>query len=411
MDYRPRLIDARLERALAVFSAVSLVGPRASGKTTSASRRAASVARLDEPAAAALFNADVDRALAGRAKPALLDEWQEIPSVLGAVKRAVDHDRAPGQFLLTGSVSAEMDNATWPGTGRVIRLTMGTMTQREQRGLVDTRPTMRELLCGEVSMPPNPPDLIHYVELAQRGGFPEATMLTDHRDIRMWHDSYVEQLVNRDAMRIADGRDAARLRRYLQTWGLNSAGIVDDTTIYASAGIDRRTHLAYEQLLRNLFVAEIVPAWTSNRLKRLVLAPKRYLCDTGLMCAASRIGRLDILEDGNLLGRVIDTLVFNELRLHAAADDEPCSLHHLRTAGGRQEVDLVIEFDGGRVFGIEIKATAAPTAKDARHLRWMRAELASAFVGGVVFHTGPEIVRFDDNIVALPIAALWGARA
>ena len=49
-------------------------------------------------------------------------------------------------------------------------------------------------------MPPNPPDLIHYVELAQRGGFPEATMLTDHRDIRLWHDSYVEQLVNRDAM-------------------------------------------------------------------------------------------------------------------------------------------------------------------------------------------------------------------
>ena len=366
VDYRPRLIDARLERALAVFSAVSLVGPRASGKTTSASRRAASIARLDEPAAAALFNADVDRALAGRAKPALLDEWQEIPSVLGAVKRAVDHDRAPGQFLLTGSVSAEMDNATWPGTGRVIRLTMGTMTQREQRGLVDTRPTMRELLCGEVSMPPNPPDLIHYVELAQRGGFPEASMFTDHRDVRLWHDSYVEQLVNRDAMRIADGRDAARLRRYLQTWGLNSAGIVDDTTIYASAGIDRRTHLAYEQLLRNLFVAEIVPAWTSNRLERLVLAPKRYLCDTGLMCAASRIGRPDILEDGD---------------------------------------------PQGRVFGIEIKATAAPTAKDARHLRWMRTELASAFVGGVVFHAGPEIVRFDDNIVALPIAALWGARA
>jgi uncharacterized protein len=266
----------------------------------------------------------------------------------------------------------------------------------------------RDLLAGQVSLPSDVPDVVGYVDLALRGGFPEAAELTDHRDLRLWHDSYVEQLVSRDAMRIADGRDAARLRRYLQAWGLSSAGVVDDTTIHTAAGIDRRTHIAYEQLLTHLFVAEIVPSFTSNRLKRLVRAPKRYLCDTGLLCAASRIGRQDILDSGDLLGRVIDTLVFNELRLHAATDDDPSTLHHIRTAGGRNEVDLVVELDGGRVFGIEVKATAAPTAADARHLRWMRDELGPGFLGGVVFHTGPEIVRFDDDIVALPIATLWG---
>jgi hypothetical protein len=33
--------------------------------------------------------------------------------VLAAVKHAVDHDPTPGQFVLTGSVRAELGNETW----------------------------------------------------------------------------------------------------------------------------------------------------------------------------------------------------------------------------------------------------------------------------------------------------------
>ena len=356
-----------------------------------------------------LFVADVDRALTTRRQPALLDEWPEVPTVLGAVKRSVDRDSSPGQYLLTGSVTAELDAESWPGTGRVVRLEMAPMTRREQLGHIDRYPGIRETLSGMVEVRGDAPDITGYVELALRGGFPETAGLVDPRDLRLWHDSYVEQLVSRDATRIGSGRDAARLRRYLQVWALNSAGIVDDTTIYAMAGIDRRTHVAYEQLLTHLYIADIVPAWTSSRVKRLVLAPKRYLCDTGLMCAAARIGVNDVLGNGDLPGRVIDTYVFNQLKALVATDDEPCSLFHLRTAAGRHELDLVAEFDGGRVFGIEIKATSAPALDDARHLRWLRDELGSSFSGGVVFHTGPEILQLDAGIKALPIACLWGA--
>jgi uncharacterized protein len=408
MDYRPRLIDQRLERALRVFPSVSLVGPRASGKTTSAARLATSVTRLDVPATAAVFASDVDAALAVRARPALLDEWQHVPSILGAVKRAVDADSAPGQFILTGSVTAELDHDTWAGTGRVIRLSMGTMTRAETLGSIDALPALRAMLSGQVQMPTEVPDIVGYVDLALRGGFPEATVLDDWRDRRLWMDSYVDQLVNRDA--VADGRDAARLRQYLQSWALNSAGIVDDVTLYGAAGIDRRTHLAYEQLLVNLFVAQIVPAWTSNRFKRLVLAPKRYICDSALMAGSARIGRDDVLSNDDLLGRIVDTFVFNELSARVGADDDRATLHHLRTAGGRQEVDLIVEFDGGHLYGVEVKATSVPTPRHARHLIWMRDELGASFAGGVVLHTGPEIIELADRIIALPICALWGTR-
>jgi uncharacterized protein len=116
--YRPRLADEVLDEAMAAFSAVMVTGPRAVGKTTTAARLAAQVDRLDVADVAAIYRADPDAALRRASRPLLIDEWQVVPEVLGAVKRAVDNDRTPGQFLLTGSVSAETDMSTWAGTGR-----------------------------------------------------------------------------------------------------------------------------------------------------------------------------------------------------------------------------------------------------------------------------------------------------
>lgn len=107
-SYHPRMVDPLLAEILGEFPAVMLVGPRAVGKSTTAERYAASVVRLDRPNEAAIFQADPDAALRGLPEPILLDEWQEVPAVLGAVKRAVDSERRPGRFLLTGSVYADL---------------------------------------------------------------------------------------------------------------------------------------------------------------------------------------------------------------------------------------------------------------------------------------------------------------
>jgi len=407
MAYLDRLADDKLRQLLSVFPAVSIVGPRASGKTTSASRLAAEVVRLDEPRVANVFRADPDTALTGRAEPALLDEWQNVPEVLAAVKRAVDRRSQAGRFLLTGSVSAVLDAAAWPGTGRLVQVRMFGFSVRERLGLVADCPTLQEMLSGVSSLPSDRPDLGGYIDLALRSGFPEASRIADDSARRRWLDSYLYQLVARD---VAAGRDPERLTRYLQAWALNSAGSPDDTTIHVAAGIDRRTHLAYQQLLANLYVIEQVPAWASNRLKRMVLAPKRYVCDPALMAAAARFGRSDVLNDADLLGRLIDTFATAEIRAHLETEPGSPRLAHLRTPGGRQEIDLIIEYDGGRLIAIEIKATATPTFEDARHLAWLRQLLGDKFVGGTVLHTGPAVIALGDRISAVPICALWSTR-
>ncbi|MCB1285296.1 MAG: AAA family ATPase, partial [Microthrixaceae bacterium] len=130
-QYVRRFLDDELSEVIRVHPAVLVVGPRASGKTTTARRYAKSVVRLDRPAEAAAFVADADAALASFDEPVLLDEWQAVPGVLGAVKRAVDDDSRPGRFILTGSIRADLVAETWPGTGRLIRLDMWGLSERE----------------------------------------------------------------------------------------------------------------------------------------------------------------------------------------------------------------------------------------------------------------------------------------
>jgi predicted AAA+ superfamily ATPase len=112
--YVPRLVDELISDLLVEFPALLLVGPRASGKTTTVIRHARSVIRLDEPREAVVVEADPDAALRDRAEPVLIDEWQLVPSVLGAVKRAVDAAPRPGRFIVTGSVRGRLDSRPGP---------------------------------------------------------------------------------------------------------------------------------------------------------------------------------------------------------------------------------------------------------------------------------------------------------
>lgn len=406
--YRRRLVDDLIADLFAQLPALFIVGPRAAGKTTTAARYARTVVRLDREAEAVAFRADPDAALRGLAEPVLLDEWQMVPGVLGAVKRAVDVRPDPGRFLVTGSARGDLEGEGWPGTGRLTRIAMYGMTVREIAGSDMAPPFLDRLVASEPLSPiPDTPDLRGYLELALRSGFPEpALRLSGEARVR-WLESYVEQLLTRDVGVVDGGRDPARLRRYFEAYALNTAGVVDDKTLYDAAGINRKTAVAYEALLTNLLVVEAIPAWTSNRLKRLVLSPKRYVVDPALVAALLRLDVNAILLSGDLLGRLLDTLVMSQLRAELVVSRSRPRLYHLRQEQGRFEIDVLGELGAGQIVGIEVKASAAPTGSDARHLVGLRDRLGDAFLAGILLHTGPRTFALAERVTAVPISALW----
>jgi predicted AAA+ superfamily ATPase len=368
------------------------------------------VIRLDREAEAAAFRADPDVALRAQPEPVLLDEWQAVPAVLGAVKRAVDDDPRPGRFLLTGSLRADLEAETWPGTGRLVRVRLYGLAERE---LVagPTGPLFLDRLAEAkpdlFGLPAEVPDLGGYVELALRGGFPEPALRLSGLARQAWLDGYLDQLLTRDARTLLGLRDPARLRRYFEALALNSAGLAEHQTIYGAAGINRLTALEYDRLLTNLFVVDTLPAWTSNRLSRLIQTPKRYLVDPALLASALRLDEAAVLRDGDLLDRVLDTFVLAQLRPEVEVSARRPRLYHLRERNGRREIDVVGEVGAG-VVAVEIKATAAPGPDDAAHLRYLRDQVGERFLGGAVLHTGPRAFVLSDRILALPICALWG---
>lgn len=410
VEYLPRMVDGLLAGLLDGLPAVLVIGPRACGKTTTAGRHVVDMLRLDRPADADLVRADPDTALRIRSAPLLIDEWQLVPDVLGAVKRAVDDVSGVGRFVITGSAQTDLTSAGWPLTGRAVRLPMWGLCQRE----LDGDPQAESVLDvvardGPTGLHPagRPWGLVDYVEAALRGSLPDAALQDDERLRRRWWVSYVDEIVARDGALVDGARDPVRLRRYLQALAANTAGAPEHKSLYEAAGVNRATAVGYDRLLAALLVVDLLPAWSTSQLARLTSAPKRHLVDPALLGPLLGVDPAGVLRSPDLLSRVLESFVVAQLRAELTVAETAPRLFHLRDRDGRHEIDVVVELADGRVIGIEVKAAATARLSDARHLLWLRDRLGARMIAGIVLHAGPHSFPLDDRIQVAPISSLW----
>jgi len=270
------------------------------------------------------------------------------------------------------------------------------LIERELEGRAAQPPFLDRLASGgpeQLSVPDATPDVRGYLARALRGGFPEVALAGRERARQRWLSSY---------------RDPMRLRRYLRALAASTAGVPTMKTLIDAAGIDRATAMSYDTMLESLFLTEQLPAWSANRLNRLIRLPKRYLIDPAFVGPLLGVDARAAMRDGDLLGRILDSFVVAQLRADCVVSKLSPRLFHIRDTNGRHEVDVLAEFANGRVAGFEVKADAAPGPEDARHLRWLKNALGERFAAGIVLHTGPHAFRLEDEIFALPICVLWG---
>ena len=176
-----------------------------------------------------------------------------------------------------------------------------------------------------------------------------------------------------------------------------------DQRVWEAADINKVTWKAYDDLLQRVHLTVPLPAYETNRLKRLTSYPKRFLADTALALTLAGIGAERLESDPRLVGPYLASAVLQQLR--PQVDVAGGQLFHVRTGAGEREVDALVEV-GERLVGFEVKHAARPTPDDARQLAWLRDEWPERFVAGYVVHTGTDAYPLGDRLWALPCASL-----
>lgn len=404
----PRVVEELLAtRLLPYFPAVMLIGPRGVGKSTTAGRLGDTVLDLSEDGTRRSALDDPDALLATASGTVVIDEWQEAPGILAALKRAVDADSAhtPGRFIVTGSARAAFGAATWPGTGRLIRVRMYGLTQSELAD--DNHYNPVDAFFSEEPPGFGRSDLTRsdYIERVTAGRFPAVLPHQGARRAR-WFDAYADQLAERDAPLITGSNPRPRIMRgVLASCAARSARLLNKDAVARDAAVSSATADSHLRLLTDLSILALLPAWHSNRLRRLTRAPRIHLTDPGLAAHLLNADASVLARDGNLTGQLLESFVASELLAHAETAADRTELFHYRNRDGR-EVDLLLE-RRGTVVGLEVKSARSVRRDDAKHLVWLRDRLGETFRYGAVLYTGEIPYRIDHRVWALPISTLW----
>jgi predicted AAA+ superfamily ATPase len=212
-----------------------------------------------------------------------LDEVQRVPEILRAVKVAVDADRRPGRFILTGSANLLLlPRASESLAGRMEILRLHPLTESEKERTPGK--FLSTLLAGQLAPEIREASQLDPLDLPHRlltGGYPEVRARSPQRT-RSWQRNYLETLFERDAVEISTIRDSSLLSRLITRLAVQSGSILNRSSLARGLGMDRKTVHHYLEVLERLFLVRMLPAWHRNRGKRLVKSPKPHLVDSGL---------------------------------------------------------------------------------------------------------------------------------
>jgi predicted AAA+ superfamily ATPase len=406
-----RHITSALQAALADTPIVLLIGARQTGKSTlvqeiASSTHPARYLTFDDAGVLSAARTDPFGFLAHTNEAVVLDEVQRVPALFLALKAAVDRDRRPGRFLLTGSANVLLlPRLADSLVGRMEILTLWPLSQGEIEGRVEG--FIDALFAGVLSPLKTPAE--PWIALLDRlfiGGYPEVLTRSTAERRSAWFNSYITTLLQRDVRDLAQIEGLTSVPRLLELLAARASALLNASELSRSLTMPQTTLKRYLALLETTFLVSPLPAWSSNLGKRLVKAPKMMLSDSGLLTSLSSLQKERVLTDRGLVGPVLENFVVMELCKQIFWSRTRPQLFHFRTQAG-QEVDCVLEDRTGRLVGIEVKASATVSAHDFKGLRVLAETVGSRFHRGVVLYTGTEPLPFGPQFYALPISALW----
>jgi predicted AAA+ superfamily ATPase len=359
-SYKPRVVDAELDRKLESVGAVLIEGARGCGKTSTALTRAGSFVRLDVEDALREAGTVAPQVLLPGSRPRLLDEWQLVPGLWNQVKVAVDESAEKGQFILTGSAVPPDDSVRQPASTRFGRIRKRPMSLAES-GHSSRIVSLASLFAGTAEQGPDLGfDIVALADRIAVGGWPAlingtpAQAMTALRgyldDVRRVDIQRLEK-IRRDPVNVE--RVVRSIARKLSTAA--SATAIGQDVAGADDAIDRHTVVDYIGALSRVFIVEDLPAWSPAVRSRSALrkAVKRHFVDPSLAMAALGIAPSRLILDTKTFGFLLESLAIRDLRIYAQGLGEADVFYYQDDTG--LEADAIVQLHDGRWAAFEVK--------------------------------------------------------
>lgn len=397
--YISRLIEKTLKEAVESFPAVFIGGPRRSGKTTLSKSflKGYNYVLLDEIDVRSLAIEDPRGFLEKYPPPVIIDEIQNAPGLLSYIKALIEHNKNPGQWVLTGSQQwALMKGISETLAGRIAILHLYPFSLEEVQKTAWPHLSEADEFLKDLFRAKKLPERIIPLGLwILEGGYPEV-VLNKRISRNLWFSSYLQTYVDRDVRGYIKQSNLHDFERFVKLLAARTAQELNCSTLSRDIGVSVPTIKSWLTLLEASGLIFFLMPYHKKLGKRIIKAPKCYFIDTGIVSYLVGLQSEQHALEGPMAGALFETACISQFYKRFSAFADPCSLYYYRSTDGL-EVDLLIE-TGKTIYPVEIKLSSTiDYGRVSSLIKWLEISRVKD-VRGLVISTSKELGIMGKNV-------------
>ena len=409
-EFFPRLVESMIRDALSDTPVVCVLGATQSGKTALVKHMFPGRPYVDLDTYSEFLMASEDPGSYIERLPdsVTIHEVQKVPNLIGPIKVSVDQNRRPGRFILTGSVNLHLIpglKQTLAGIMETINLHPLTESEKSKSSGNILFELFDDRLKPDFRTDRTVMSDLEFEERIISGGYTEPL----DRDIlraRQWRRSYLRDITEKNVPESFKIRNPDLLYRIMELLAWRTGSLLRISEMAKELAVHRLTLERYLTYLERVYLVRQIPAWHSNRTKRLIKSPKIHFVDCGLAATLADFPMDNQEKDRVCLGQLCESFVVQQIIAHAGWTHADLRFWHYRDKD-QVEVDLVMTLRE-KVWGFDVKSKKSVNSRDAKGLIKLANACGSDFQKGILFYRGSDIISLANGLVlAVPVSELW----